>query len=159
RVVHDSPYFFRVLQSFFHGIQVTAQQALPITGELIQTAGPLDQTLKEIKPFADAAVPTLNRGAQVAPTLSELAGQATPILKETAPTVSALSNLAKLSQPLSAWLGLSSHDAFNIFDNWTHAIQFRDGISHVFYGDFYLNPEIVLTAANQGANAQQRAQN
>src|SRR5581483_6537041 len=66
---------------------------------------------------------------------------------------------AQLSQPLSGWLGLASPDLFSIFSSWSHAIQSRDGVSHIFNGDLYLNPEIVLAAANQGASAKQRAQN
>lgn len=159
QAIKDGPYFFRVLQSFFGGIEKSANELEPITAELSQTAGPLDQTLKAIKPFADAAVPTLNRGAQIAPTLSELAEQATPTLQAAVPTLSSLSNLASLSQPLSSWIGLSSSDLFNIFDGWTHAIQFRDGISHIFNGDLYLNPEIVIGNANLGASAAQKAHN
>jgi virulence factor Mce-like protein len=159
QTVHDSPYFFRVLQSFFHGIQVTAQKAVPIAAELAQTAGPLDATLNEIRPFANAAVPTLNRATQVAPTLSALAEQSTPTISAAVPTLASLSQLAKLSQPLSAWVGLSSSDLFNIFAGWTHAIQFRDGISHIFNGDVYLNPQIVVANANIGASAAQRARN
>ncbi|MHB8736393.1 MAG: MlaD family protein [Terriglobales bacterium] len=159
KAVQEGPYFFRVVRSWFAGAAKSATELTPIAAQLAQTAGPLSATLQQIKPFAAAAVPTLNRAAQVAPTLSQLAEQATPILKQAVPTLGSLSNIARLSQPLSSWIGLSSQDLFSIFDNWSHAIQFRDGISHIFNGDVYLNPEIVLSAANKGASAKQKAQN
>ena len=159
RTIQEGPAFFKNVYSWFQGLGHAALNLTPVAAELAQSAGPLDTVLKQVRPFANAAVPTLNRAAQVAPTLNDLATQATPILKAAAPTVSSLSKIAELSQPLSAWLGLSSHDLFNIFDNWTHAIQFRDGVSHIFNGNIYLNPEIVLSAADKGATAEQKAQN
>jgi virulence factor Mce-like protein len=159
KTIQEGPAFFKNVYSWFQGLGHAALNLTPVAAELAQSAGPLDTVLKEVRPFANAAVPTLNRAAQVAPTLDQLATQATPILKAAAPTVSSLSSLAMLSQPLSAWLGLSSSDLFNIFDNWTHAIQFRDGVSHIFNGNIYLNPEIVLSAADKGATAEQKAQN
>jgi hypothetical protein len=104
-------------------------------------------------------VPTLNRAAEVAPTLTRLATSATPTVKLAVPTLSSLSNIAKLAQPLSTWVGLSSSDLFNIFDGWTHAIQFRDGISHVFNGDIYMNAGLILSTANKFASGAQRRQN
>ncbi|MHB8690287.1 MAG: MlaD family protein [Solirubrobacteraceae bacterium] len=157
--VQQAPYFFSRVKTYFASITNAANHLNPVAAELAQSAGPLDAVLKEIGPFSRAAVPTLNRAAQVAPALSRLAVQATPTLRAAVPTVSSLSNIAQLAQPLSAWLGLSSSDLFNIFDGWTHAIQFRDGVSHIFNGDLYLNPQIILNAANTGATPAQKARN
>jgi phospholipid/cholesterol/gamma-HCH transport system substrate-binding protein len=159
RTVQLAPPFFREVKVWFAALANGANHLNTVAPGLTQSMAPLDQTLKEIGPFASAAVPTLNKAAQVAPSLSDLALQATPTLRQAGPTLASLSTLAKLSQPLSAWLGLSSPDLFGIFDSWTHAIQSRDGVSHIFNGDLYLNPQIVLQAANQGASPQQKAQN
>ena len=157
--VQRAPEFFARLKTYFTDFTIAANRLTPVAGTLAASLLPLDQTLRAIGPFADAAVPTLNRAAQVAPSLSQLATQATPILTQARPAVSELSTVANLSQPLSAWLGLSAPDLIDIFDSWTHAIQARDGVSHIFNGDLYLDPEIVLNAANQGATPAQKAHN
>jgi virulence factor Mce-like protein len=159
QVVQRGPEFFTRVKAYFARITNASNHLQPITSLLTATMPPLDAALKEIGPFAGAAVPTLNRAAAVAPNLSELASQAAPTLKQAAPTFASLANIAQLSQPLSAWLGLSAPDLVDIFDAWTHAIQSRDGISHIFNGDLYINPEIILTTADYGASAEQKAQN
>lgn len=141
-------------------------QATPVARELIGPAGDvaaaapvLNRVLSDVRPFTAAAVPTLNRAATVAPTLDRLAVQATPTVAAALPTVSSLQTIARLAQPLSTWLGLSSQDFFNVFAGWSRAIQFRDGLGHIFNGDVFLNPKIVLNVADRGASAAQRRQN
>jgi phospholipid/cholesterol/gamma-HCH transport system substrate-binding protein len=158
-LVQQGPEFFARLRTYFDAVTISINHLNPVAAQLAHSTGPLDAVLKEVRPFAQAAIPTLNRATQVAPSLSSLAVQATPTLRAAVPTVSSLSHLAQLSQPLSTWLGLSSSDLFSIFDGWSHAIQFRDGISHIFNGDLYLNPQIVLNAANTGATPAQKARN
>ena len=159
KTVQGGPEFFSRVNTYFAAITNAMNHLNPVAATLTQALPPLDQTLKAIGPFASAAVPTLNRAAQVAPSLSALAAQATPVLQQAVPAVAALSKTAQLSTPLSAWAGLSAPDLVDIFDSWTHAVQGRDGVSHIFNGDLYLNPQIVLNAANTGATAAQRAQN
>jgi phospholipid/cholesterol/gamma-HCH transport system substrate-binding protein len=159
QTVQRAPEFFSRVHTYFAAITNGMNHLNSVAGALTQALPPLDQTLKEIGPFANAAVPTLSRAAQVAPSLSALAEHATPTLQQAEATVAALSTTAELSQPLSAWAGLSAPDLLDIFDSWTHAIQGRDGVSHIFNGDLYLDPQIVLHAADTGATAAQRAQN
>jgi ABC-type transporter Mla subunit MlaD len=132
---------------------------VPATRQLITIAPELDTLLRAVGPFTRAAVPTLNRAAAVSPVLETLANKATPIVAQAVPTLASLQQVAALAQPLSAWLGLSSQDLFNIFAGWDRAIQFRDGLSHIFNGDVYLSPGVVLNAANTGASPAARRQN
>lgn len=141
-------------------------QGAPVVHELIGPAGdvadaaPLvNRVLSDVRPFTAAAVPSLNRAAAVAPTLDRLAVKATPTVAAALPTVTSLQNIARLAQPLSTWLGLSSQDFFNVFAGWSRAIQFRDGLGHIFNGDVNLNPEIVLNVADRDASPAQRRQN
>lgn len=159
QTVQRGPRFFSRVKRFFAAWTTAMNHLTPVAGTLAQALPPLDQTLKEIGPFANAAVPTLNRAAHVAPSLSALAEQATPTLQQAEPAVAALSKTAGLSRPLSAWAGLSAPDLLGIVDSWTHAIQGRDAVSHIFNGDLYLDPQIVLGTADTGATAAQRAQN
>lgn len=119
----------------------------------------LDRLLRAARPFTRDAVPTLNRAAAVSPVLSRLAVKATPTLHQAVPTFAALEQLAGRAVPFSPWAGLSSEDLFNIFAGWTRAIQFRDGLSHVFNGDLYLPPRVIMNMANQGATPAQRRRN
>jgi phospholipid/cholesterol/gamma-HCH transport system substrate-binding protein len=132
---------------------------IPAAAQIVDAAPQLDSLLKAVKPFTAAAVPTLNRAAASAPLLERLATQGTPIVKLAVPTLASLDTIAQLAAPLSAWAGLSSSDLFNIFAGWTRAIQFRDGLSHVFNGDVYFSPGVVLNLANKGATAAQKRQN
>jgi phospholipid/cholesterol/gamma-HCH transport system substrate-binding protein len=135
-----------------HGLALPARQ-------IITAAPALSALLKQVKPFTAVAIPTLNRAASIAPTLTRLAVQATPTVKRAIPTLASLQNLAQLSAPFSAWAGLSSLDLLNIFGDWTQSIQFRDGVSHIFNGDVYLDPSIVLNLADQGASPLQKEKN
>jgi virulence factor Mce-like protein len=123
--------------------------ALPEVTRLLQAAGP----------FTSQAVPTLNRAAAAAPALSRLATDATPIVRQATPMVGALAKVARLSKNGAEWLRLSSEDIWNIFNGWTRAIQFRDGISHVFNGTLYLSPRVIVGTANTGASARERCLN
>jgi hypothetical protein len=155
----NAPFFENVTVKWFtKGGTVLTNFAKP-AGALADAAPYIDQLLTQVKPFTAAAVPTLNRAAAVAPTLTQLADQATPTIKQAVPTLSALSNLALLAKPLSAWLGLSAQDLVAIPAGWSHAVQMRDGLSHLFGGEIYLDPQIVLGVANKGASAAQRRQN
>lgn len=138
---------------------VVLRQLTPVANQLTASAPRLDALLREVKPFTAAAVPALNRAASVAPTLTNLARQATPTITQAVPTISSLQNIAHLAQPLSAWAGLSSLDLLNIFGDWSGAIQYRDAASHIFSANVFIDPAIVLGAANRGATPAQRRQN
>jgi phospholipid/cholesterol/gamma-HCH transport system substrate-binding protein len=131
----------------------------PLIRKAIETAPYLTQLLTEVKPFTAVAVPTLNRAAAVAPTLTKLADQGTPTIKQAVPTLTALSHVATLAKPLSGWLGLTAPDLIGILPGWDSAVAWRDGMSHAFQGEIYLDPQIVVGVANHGATAAQRRQN
>jgi hypothetical protein len=158
-VLVQGPNFERVGEKWFTKAGVTLTNFARPAGELADALPYVDQLLTQVKPWTAAAVPTLNRAAAVAPTLTRLADQATPTIRQALPTVSALSHLATLSKPLSSWLALSAQDLVAVAPGWSHAVQYRDGLSHLFGGEIYLDPQIVLGVANKGATAAQRRQN
>jgi phospholipid/cholesterol/gamma-HCH transport system substrate-binding protein len=149
----------RTFTNFFVQITPEIYRLVPVANQLTQTAPRLNELLRAVKPFTRAAVPTLNQAAAVAPDLTRLAVRATPTVKAAVPTLASLQNLAKLGRPGSDWLGLSANDLVSIIANWSKAVQYRDGIGHVFGGEIYLDPQIVLGVANKGATAAQRAHN
>jgi phospholipid/cholesterol/gamma-HCH transport system substrate-binding protein len=149
----------RTFTKFFIQSAPIVDNLIPVANEITNAAPKLTDLLTAVKPFTAAAVPTLNQAAAVAPQLTRLAEQATPTLTQAVPTVSALERTATLARPLSSWLGLSAQDLIAIIANWSKAVQYRDGIGHVFGGEIYLDPQIVLGIANKGATAAQRCQN
>jgi phospholipid/cholesterol/gamma-HCH transport system substrate-binding protein len=159
QTVIDAPRSLRTLQHFLAGVQTTAVELTPAAREISDAAPALRQLLTAVRPFTAAGVPTLNKAASVAPILTDLAVKAAPTVKLGVPTLAALEKTVTLAKPLSAWAGLSASDLLNVFSGWPGAIQFRDGISHIFNGTLILNPKIVTNLADQGATAAQRCQN
>ncbi|MHB8694481.1 MAG: MlaD family protein [Solirubrobacteraceae bacterium] len=157
--VRGAPATLITIRTFLHNLGNTAGNLRMPVGELATDAQPLNQLLAAVKPFTRAAVPTLNRAAAVAPTLTQLARRATPTVAAAVPTLASLQRIAGLAQPLSAWVGLSAQDIIGIMNGWSRAIQFRDGVSHVFNANIYLNPSIVLNIADQGATPMQKCRN
>jgi ABC-type transporter Mla subunit MlaD len=158
-IVANGPLTLRHFTDFTRAAGAALHNLTPASRTLITAAPALDQLLRQVKPFTVAAVPTLNRAAAVAPTLTRLAEQATPTITRAVPTLASLDRIATLASPLSAWLGLSFPDLISILGDWSSSIQNRDGLSHIFNGDFYLNPSIVLNIADQGATPAQRRAN
>lgn len=157
--VRGAPQSLSTLQRFAQDATARLDQLAPIATDLRQTAPSLTSLLTQVKPFTAVAVPALNRAAAVSPTLTALADQGTPTIRQGIPAVMAIEHTAMLAKPLSSWLGLSVGDLIRIANGWSRAIQYRDGLSHVFNGDFLLNPMIILSMADRGANAAQRRQN
>jgi phospholipid/cholesterol/gamma-HCH transport system substrate-binding protein len=159
QAVAGAPQALSTINNFFVQGTAAITRLTPAAGAIANTAPELNALLTRVKPFTQAAVPTLNRAAAVAPDLTKLAEQATPTVKSAVPTINAIENIANLAKPATAWTAISAKDLFSIFQGWSRAIQFRDGLSHVFNGDLFLDPAIVLGAANAGATAAQRCQN
>jgi phospholipid/cholesterol/gamma-HCH transport system substrate-binding protein len=159
QTVRAAPTTLTTIRTFVLNLGNTAGNLRVPVGELARDARPLNKLLAAVKPFTAAAVPTLDRAAAVAPTLTRLARRATPSVAAAVPMLASLQRIAGLAQPLSAWIGLSAQDIVGIMNGWSRAIQFRDGISHVFNANLYLNPSIVLNIADQGASPMQKCQN
>jgi hypothetical protein len=74
------------------------------------------------------------------------------------PTVTSLARIAQLAKPLTYWLGLSVQDLLGLMNGWDRAIQYRDGLGHVFHAEIGISPSIVVNltkafglAADKGA--------
>jgi phospholipid/cholesterol/gamma-HCH transport system substrate-binding protein len=159
QAVQGAPQTLNTLNRFFSQGTTAVTQLTPAVGYVANSAPELNGLLAAVRPFTQAALPTLNRAASVSPILTKLATQATPTVKQAVPTVRSLEKVARLAKPATAWAGLSAVDLFSIFQGWSRAIQFRDGLSHIFNGNLALDPAIVVGAANKGATAAQRCQN
>jgi hypothetical protein len=109
----------------------------------------LRDTLTQIEPFTESAAPTLDAATRAAPKLSVLGRRATPDLRRVQPTVAALGELSTSLVPVSQTLSRSSDNALAILENWARAIQFRDGLGHVFRGEASFSPDALRTAVER----------
>lgn len=115
----------------------------PAARQLSATARPLDATLAELEPFTRAATPALTRAVDVAPELTRLADGANPVLRRAIPTLTALATLSRDLVPTTDALRRSVVNIVGVAANWAHAIQFRDGLSHVFRAEVAVTPQML----------------
>jgi hypothetical protein len=127
--------------------------------EIANSAAPLAGLLGQVKPFEQAAVPALNRAASVSPQLTGLGRQATPVIQRGVPTLAALENIARIARPLTYWLGANIgtgpgiDGVLGVVQGWAQAIQYRDGLGHIFHGAVQLDPSLVVKLANSGVTS------
>jgi phospholipid/cholesterol/gamma-HCH transport system substrate-binding protein len=159
QAIQGAPQTLETMQALLRSLDVTASDLTPATAEIAAAAPPLHQLLSRIGPFTRSGVPTLNDAASVAPILTRLAVRATPTVKLAVPTAASLQKIATLAAPLSTWVGLSAPQIFDTISGWTRSVENRDGVGHVFNGDVYLDPTIILSAADHGASAAQKCEN
>jgi virulence factor Mce-like protein len=116
---------------------------LDSTATLLRRTSPsLSDTLGRIEPFRAAAAPTLRDLTAAAPSLERLAVHGTSGLRSTVRPVGTLRAIVRDSLPgTTNTLDKSTDNALGAVDNWSHAIQFSDGLGHVFRGEVGYSPE------------------
>jgi phospholipid/cholesterol/gamma-HCH transport system substrate-binding protein len=130
-------------------LQATTVPLGPAARDITATAPQISATLAQLDPFRKAADPTLQEATRVAPELTKLATGATPVVRQATPVVSSLATFSRALQPISAILNGSVDNLVAILQNWSRAIQFRDGLSHVFRGEATMTPQILESMINQ----------
>jgi virulence factor Mce-like protein len=146
----DAPQALNTFRRFIVALGHTADGLTRPATELQTVAGPLDTLLGQIRPFAQTAVPALNRAASVAPLLTRLGVEGTPVVRQAVPTVTALSRIASLAGPLTYWLSASIVDALGSVQGWDRAIQFRDGVGHVYHAEVGIEPSLIVNFGKSG---------
>jgi phospholipid/cholesterol/gamma-HCH transport system substrate-binding protein len=139
-----APRALETARTFLASLQATTGP-LASTARLLSSAAPsLQTTLERIAPFTAAATPALQAAtSQTAPALSKLAASGTPNAGALLPTLVNTSDLVRQQVPaVGDALNGSIDNLLALLDNWTHAIQFRDGISHIFRGEGTIAPSI-----------------
>jgi phospholipid/cholesterol/gamma-HCH transport system substrate-binding protein len=148
------------LQHFLGRLRETTGPLGPAARDLTATAAPLSATLAQAEPFWKAAQPALAEARKAAPDIVKLAERATPVLQSAVPVSSALAQTSKSAQPVSDLLMKSSDNILAVVDNWSKAVQLRDGVSHVFRGEASYSPEAVqsmLRVLEQGRKGKKGA--
>lgn len=145
----QAPPALATLQKFLAKLQATTVPLAPAARDISATAPVLTSTLAQLNPFRQAAVPTLNEATHVAPELTSLATGATPVVQQATPVVGQLATFSQSLAPVSDILNHSADNLVAILQNWSRAIQLRDGLSHVFRGEYGFTPQIVTTMIDQ----------
>ena len=141
----DAPGTLHTMQAFLAKLQATTVPLGPAARDITATAPQLSATLAQVDPFRVAADPALNAATRVAPDLTTLAAKATPVLNRTVPVAHDLAAFSTSFVPVSNTLDHSIDNLLAIMQNWSRAIQFRDGLSHVFRGEASFTPDAITT--------------
>jgi phospholipid/cholesterol/gamma-HCH transport system substrate-binding protein len=135
QTVQTAPATLRQAQSTLATLQGAAIPLAPAADGLRATAPSLVKALDQIPRFANAAVPTLNEVATVAPALQRLADQGTPVVSALVPLTSQLTSYS--SQGLAPFTTMLADKggAANLFgemEGWARSTQGYDASSHIF---------------------------
>lgn len=144
-----APGTLATLQRFLGQLERTTVPLRPAARAITQTAPALDDTLSRVEGFRRDADPTLNTAAALAPLLTKLGVQATPVIRRAVPTVRSLAQLAPAARPLTDALDRSANNLVGTVENWSQAIQLRDGLSHIFRGEAAYSPDAVAAAIDR----------
>lgn len=131
------------LRGFLAELRGTASSLGPAARHIADTAPALSDTLAQVEPFERAAAPTLRRAREVAPQLTTLGTEASPVARRARTTAAELKTAANALIPVSATLDDSADNFIGIVENWSRAIQFRDGLSHVFRGEATVSGDLL----------------
>jgi phospholipid/cholesterol/gamma-HCH transport system substrate-binding protein len=140
-----APATLSTLQRFLDKLKATTVPLGPAAANVVKTAPSLSATLAQVVPFQHAAGPALTSARAVAPELVTLADRATPVVVQANPVVSSLATFAGALGPVSQILNHSADNLLAVVDNWSRAIQFRDGLSHVFRGEGGVTPDVLIS--------------
>jgi ABC-type transporter Mla subunit MlaD len=135
QTVQTAPATLRQAQLTLATLQGAAIPLAPAADGLRATAPSLTAALDQIPDFANAAVPTLNTVAAVAPALQRLGDQGTPVVRSLAPMTTELTSYTTQAlSPITSTLG-SAGGAANLFgemEGWARSTSGYDASSHIF---------------------------
>jgi phospholipid/cholesterol/gamma-HCH transport system substrate-binding protein len=145
----DAPGTLATLQCFLGQLEATTVPLGPAARDITKVAPQLLKTVDEIAPFQRAAAPALDKATEVAPSLTKLATGAIPVLTRATPTVKRLATFAVDLVPVTDTLDRSVDNLIGTVDNWSRAVQYRDGLSHIFRGEAAVTPQTLELVLNR----------
>ena len=149
RTLAQAPGTLATLQRFLNDLRATTVPLGPAARDIAATAPALSATLAQVDGFRRAAEPALAEATEVAPQLTRLALGATPVLRRATPAAGALADFGAALPPLSRALDHSTDNILAVVENWARAIQFRDGLSHVFRGEASMTPDALRSIVDR----------
>jgi phospholipid/cholesterol/gamma-HCH transport system substrate-binding protein len=149
----QAPSTLVTLQQFLGKLREATVPLGPAANDLIATAPRLVATLDELPSLVSSARPALQAATGVAPSLTMLAQRATPVLAHAVPVAHALQQTVTDAVPVTGILSHSVDNILGIVDNWSRAIEFRDGLSHVFRAEVAVSPDTVNSLLSRYASS------
>lgn len=153
QTLREAPATLTSARSFLAELRRTTGPLASTARRLTATAPPLLATIKGIEPFRAAAKPTLDAAVTAAPTLTSLTDRTTRSLRGALPALDSVQAASQNEIPaVGTALDGSMDNLLATVENWSHAIQFRDGLSHIFRGEAAFGPsfyEPFLAAAGK----------
>lgn len=150
-----APSTLTALRRFLDELRTTAASLGPAARDISAVTPALSATLAELRPFQRVAAPTLRQATAVAPQLTDLARRGGPVLHRAVAPMAALKDAAGKLIPVSATLDDSADNIIAIVENWSRAIQFRDGLSHIFRGEATVTANLLTGYIDRLAKADQ----
>lgn len=144
-----APGTLATLRRFLTELEATTVPLGPAAREIAAAAPALDATLAEVDGFRTSADPTLRTATKLAPTLTQFADGATPVLVKAKPVIRSIAALAAALRPVSSTLNQSADNLIATVENWSQAIQLRDGVSHIFRGEATYSPNLLTSALDR----------
>lgn len=154
-----APGTLRELRTFLAELRKTTGPLRTTAQHLTRSAAPLDQTLAQLEPFRRAATPALATARRIAPSVTSTATKLTPVLRQARGTVAELRTTAEKDLPgITDITDRSINNVMAVVENWARAIQFRDGMGHVFRGEASVGMDLLVSAVERlsGANAERQ---
>jgi phospholipid/cholesterol/gamma-HCH transport system substrate-binding protein len=134
-------------RAFLMSLRATAQPLGRTARQLTTAAPPLTTALERLPAFQKSASPALATAASVSPALVTLGRGATPVLREAVPVLAAVRSLSTGTLPgVGSTLDESTDNILAVLENWSRAIQFSDGLSHIFRGEASIAPDLYRSA-------------
>jgi len=117
---------------------------------LTKTSPSLRNVLADIAPFQRDAGPTIRALEPLGPIAYRTGKNTSRIVTRLVPTTADLEALSQTEvPPVGSTLDGSIDNALAAVDNWAHAIQFRDGLGHIFRGEASIAPDIWDSIVNR----------
>ncbi|HYF24387.1 MAG TPA: MlaD family protein [Baekduia sp.] len=141
RTLQGAPGALGSLQRFLAQLERAAVPLGPAARDIRASAPELLRTVDELEPFRAAVTPVLQTAQRTAPQLTRLADGALPVLRRATPSARRLAGFASELVPVTDTLDKSVHNLIGTVDNWSRAVQYRDGLSHIFRGEAGMTPQ------------------
>lgn len=142
--LREAPGALRTARTFLAELRQTTTPLAETARLLTATAPSLSQVLDRLGPFERDAGPTIRALEPLGPILSRTANRTTaPLRKLSATTADAVRLAQNEIPPAGDTLDGSADNLIATLDNWSHAIQYRDGASHIFRGEASYAPDFL----------------
>jgi phospholipid/cholesterol/gamma-HCH transport system substrate-binding protein len=114
----------------------------PAAMGLSATAAPLEQSLRELPAFVDAARPALRSARRAAPLLTRLGRQASPVVARLRPMTASLDAYVGRLDPVTDLFDRGIADLLGVLQGWARTTRNKDAAGHVLRADLVMGGDL-----------------